>query len=304
MDCAFHSSAEIKAKTNTKNTDRHTVFNVFINSLTASSKKSFVLILVFFILGCSSFPSKIKLIDSSASLAFFEVEEEEWRNIFPTEISKLSIDTKNFTELANVLKSIQYKRGVLAYEDWEVIIPESYLPEIQKFAEKVATNNEPKVYLCIFKLDDILAPNVKILKTSFYILSTKEGLVLLFHEINTNISFQTQYSFEDWVIFHPSPIKPIYRPELWLRDKQHTSLYKDKLAVKNAIYGNVVVFQVPELIPHPPLFRYPKEDEITIPTEQWKSVPEKLKALEEMRKNQLITDEEYNRKKTELLKEF
>ncbi|TGL45212.1 SHOCT domain-containing protein [Leptospira perdikensis] len=275
-----------------------------MNSLTASSKHSFVLILVFFVSGCSSFSSKIKLIDSSASLAFFEVEDEEWRKIFPSEISKLKISTKNFQQLPNALKSIHYKRGVLAYEDWDVLVPEVYLSEIEKFAEKVSVNPEPKVYLCIFKVDDILSPNVKILKTSFYILSTENGLILLFHEMNTNVSFQTQYSFEDWVIFHPTHIKPIYRPELWLKDKQHTSMYKDKTAVKNAIYGNVVVFDIPELFANPPLFRYPKEDEITIPTEQWKTVPEKLKALEELRKNHLITDEEYNRKKTELLKEF
>lgn len=237
-------------------------------------------------------------------MAFFEVEEEEWRKLFPTEISKLNVDTRNFGELPNVLKSIQYKRGVLAYEDWDILVPEVYLPEIQKFAEKVVINKESKVYLCIFKSDDILSPNVKILKTSFYILGTEDGLVLLFHEINTNISFQTQYSFEDWVIFNPSRIKPIYRPELWLRDKQHTSLYKDKFAVKNTIYGNIVVFQIPELIPNPRLYRYPKEEDIIAPAEQWKSVPEKLKALEEMRKNHLITDEEYNSKKTELLKEF
>ncbi|TGM72530.1 SHOCT domain-containing protein [Leptospira mtsangambouensis] len=275
-----------------------------MNSLTASAKISIVLIPIFFILGCSSFTSKIKLIDSSASLAFFEVEEEEWRNIFPEEISKLKINTKNFEALPTVLKSIQYKRGVLAYEDWEVLVPDSFLPEIQKFAERIVTNPEPKVYLCIFKLDDILSPNVKILKTSFYILGTEEGLVLLFHEINTNISFQTQYSFEDWVIFHPTEIKPIYRPELWLKDKQHTSIYKNRNLSKNSIYGNVVVFNVPALMPNPPLFRYPKEEENPPPTDQWKTVPEKLKALEEMRKNRLITDEEYERKKTELLKEF
>ncbi|MCW7480165.1 SHOCT domain-containing protein [Leptospira kanakyensis] len=304
MDCAFHSSPDTKTAAKRNITKRDTVFSLFINSLTASSKISFVLILVFFIFGCSSFTHKIKLVDSSASLAFFEVEEEEWKSIFPREISKLTTNSKNFTQLTNVLKSIQYKRGVLAYEDWEVLVPDTYLPEIQKFSEKITTNPEPKVYLCIFKVDDILSPNVKILKTSFYILSTDEGLVILFHEMNTNISFQTQYSFEDWVIFHPSEIKPIYRPELWLRDKQNTSLYKDKAAAKNAIYGNVVIFNLPELIPNPPLFRYPKEDEMVVPTEQWKSVPEKLKALEEMRKNHLITDEEYNRKKKELLKEF
>ena len=37
----------------------------------------------------------------------------------------------------------------------------------------------------------------------------------------------------------------------------------------------------------------------------WIAVTETgFKALEEMRKNKLITDEEYNSKKTELLKEF
>ncbi|MCW7491582.1 SHOCT domain-containing protein [Leptospira soteropolitanensis] len=262
------------------------------------------MILIFFVYGCSSFSRKIKLIDSSASLAFFEVEEEEWKKIFPSEISLLKVNSKNFNELTNLLKSIQYKRGVLAYEDWDVLVPESYLPEIQKFAEKIVNSEEPKVYLCIFKLDDILSPNVKILKTSFYILSTENGLVLLFHEMNTNITFQTQYSFEDWVLFHPSLIQPIYRPELWLRDRQQTSLYKDKSRSKNGIYGNIIIFNIPELMPNPPLFRYPKEDENNPPLEHWKSVPEKLKALEEMRKNKLITDEEYDRKKTELLKEF
>lgn len=285
-------------------TDRDTDFSLFINPLTASAKIFCVLILFFFVFGCSSFSRKIKLIESSASIAFFEVEEEEWKKIFPTEISLLKINANNFNELTTVLKSIQYKRGVLAYEDWDVLVPESYLPDIQKFAEKIGKNEEPKVYLCILKLDDILSPNVKILKTSFYFLSTKNGLVLLFHEMNTNITFQTQYSFEDWVIFHPSLIQPIYRPELWLRDKYQTSLYKDKSRSKNAIYGNIIIFNVPELIPNPPLFRYPKEDEINPPLEPWKSVPEKLKALEEMRKNKLITDEEYDLKKTELLKEF
>lgn len=262
------------------------------------------MILVFFTSGCSSLTRKIRLVDSSASLAFFEVEEEEWKQIFPKEISNLGINGKNFTELTSVLKSIQYKRGVLAYEDWEFLVPDTYLPEIQRFVEKINSNQEPKVYLCIFKVDDILSPNVKILKTSFYILSTADGLVILFHEMNTNISFQTQYSFEDWVIFHPTEIKPIYRPELWLRDKQNTSLYKVKTETKNSIFGNVIIFKIPDLMPNPPIYRYPKEEDIVTPVETWKSVPEKLKALEELRKNHLITDEEYNRKKTELLKEF
>lgn len=295
-----------KKKKNRKNREvlRTTKF-WFMSSLTASAKISFVLFFVFFHSSCIQLQQKIKLIDSTASIAFFEVEEEDWKELFPKNLTQYELSSDHFNNLPKILSSIQYKRGVLAYEDWDQLVPDSYLSDIQKFAQKIREKQEKKVYLCIFKIDDLLSPNVKILKTSFYIMGTKEGLVILFQEINTNISFPTQYSFEDWVIFLPRPIKPIYKPELWIKNKDSLSLYQDKTSLKKLIYGNVIVYQQMDLMPSPPLYRYPKEDD-NPPKEsdQWKSVPEKLKILEEMRKNKLITDEEYQKKKTELLKEF
>lgn len=297
-----------KTKRRKRNTYLCTWKLLLINSLTASSKITFVLIFLFLNTTCHHFQQKIKLIDSNASIAFFEVGEEDWKDLFPNQLSQISISTNHLEELPKVLASIQYKRGVLAYEDWEQLVPESYLLEIGKFVERIKENDQnqkKKVYLCIFKIDDLLAPNVKILKTSFYIMGTENGIVILFQEINTNITFPTQYSFEDWVIFQPIPIKPIYKPELWIKSKDSLSLYKDSSLSKNSVFGNVIVYKDSSLMPNPPIFRYPKEDDqISIPQDSWKSVPEKLKALEEMRKNQLITDEEYQQKKTELLKEF
>ncbi|GBF43395.1 membrane protein [Leptospira ellinghausenii] len=254
---------------------------------------------------CSQFQQKIKLIDSTASIAFFEVEEEDWRQLFPTQLSQLKLSSAHLRDLPKILSSIQYKRGVLAYEDWDHLVPESYLSEIERFVQKINEQDQNKVYLCIFKIDDLLSPNVKILKTSFYIMGTENGIVILLQEINTNITFPTQYAFEDWVIFQPRPIKPIYKPELWLKNKESVSLYRDQTQLKNQIYGNVIVYKNSEIMPNPPIYRYPKEDDVTpILKENWKSVPDKLKTLEEMRKNKLITDEEYQKKKSELLKEF
>ncbi|MCW7461076.1 SHOCT domain-containing protein [Leptospira limi] len=245
------------------------------------------------------------MIDSTASIAFFEVEEEDWKQLFPTQLSQLKLSSAHLSDVPKILSSIQYKRGVLAYEDWDHLVPESYLSEIERFVQKINEQDQKKVYLCIFKIDDLLSPNVKILKTSFYIMGTENGIVILFQEINTNITFPTQYAFEDWVIFQPRPIKPIFKPELWLKNKDSISLYRDQTQIKNQIYGNVIVYKNSEIMPDPPIYRYPKEDDVTpIPQENWKSVPDKLKTLEEMRKNKLITDEEYQKKKSELLKEF
>ncbi|XDD46541.1 SHOCT domain-containing protein [Leptospira sp. WS39.C2] len=254
---------------------------------------------------CRIFQQKITLVDSTASIAFFEVDDEEWKELFPTPFRQLELSAEHLGELPKILSSIQYKRGILAYEDWELLVPESYLLEIKRFVTKRLAENQKKVYLCIFKIDDLLAPNVKILKTSFYIMGTEKGLVILFQEINTNISFSTQYSFEDWVLFQPLPIKPIYKPELWIKNKDSLSLYRDQSQVKRPIYGNIIVHKNPDLIPDPPIYRYPKDDEEPQKEHgEWKSVPEKLKILEDLRKKKLITDEEYQDKKTELLKEF
>ncbi|WP_083929986.1 SHOCT domain-containing protein [Leptospira yanagawae] len=245
------------------------------------------------------------MVDSTSSIAFFEVEEEDWKELFPQTLLQSERSMDHLGDLPKILSSIQYKRGVLAYEDWDQLVPDSYLSEIDKFVQKVKDQQENKVYLCSFKIDDLLSPNVKILKTSFYILGTKQGLVILFQEINTNISFPTQYSFEDWVIFQPMRIKPIYKPELWIKNKDSLSMYKEKNDTKTLVYGNVIVYKDVNLLANPPLYRYPKEDEtFQKELDQWKTVPEKLKVLEEMRKNKLITDEEFQKKKTELLKEF
>ncbi|TGM37529.1 SHOCT domain-containing protein [Leptospira biflexa] len=244
------------------------------------------------------------MIDSTASIAFFEIEEEVWKELFPKKLRDLPLSSNHLEELPKILASVQYKRGILAYEDWDQLVPESYLLEIQKFVDKIKEGKETKVFLCSFKIDDLLAPNVKILKTSFYVMGTENGIVILFQEINTNISFSTQYTFEDWVLFQPVPIKPIYKPELWIKNKNSLSLFQDLSLSKNSIYGNIIVYLDNELLAKPAIYRYPKEDDTPTQQEQWKSVPEKLKALEEMRKNQLITDEEYQKKKTELLKEF
>ncbi|WP_411711820.1 SHOCT domain-containing protein [Leptospira biflexa] len=300
-------SALSGAKKLTKTISNHrlcTKKTSFIISLTASSKITFVLFFLFLNVTCRHFQPKIKLIDSTASIAFFEIEEEVWKELFPKKLRDLPLSSNHLEELPKILASVQYKRGILAYEDWDQLVPESYLLEIQKFVDKIKEGKETKVFLCSFKIDDLLAPNVKILKTSFYVMGTENGIVILFQEINTNISFSTQYTFEDWVLFQPVPIKPIYKPELWIKNKNSLSLFQDLSLSKNSIYGNIIVYLDNELLAKPAIYRYPKEDDTPTQQEQWKSVPEKLKALEEMRKNQLITDEEYQKKKTELLKEF
>lgn len=284
---------------------RSTRKNIFINSLTASSKITFVLFFLFYLISCHHFQQKIKLVDSTSSIAFFEVEEGDWKELFPQSILQSEPSMEHLGDLPKILSSIQYKRGVLAYEDWDQLVPDSYVTEIDKFVQKIKNQPENKVYLCSYRIDDLLSPNVKILKTSFYILGTKHGLVILFQEINTNISFPTQYAFEDWIIIKPTKIKPIYKPELWIKNKDSISLYKEKNESKTLVYGNVIVYKDFNLLPNPPLYRYPKEeDDSPKDLDQWKTVPEKLKVLEEMRKNKLITDEEYQKKKTELLKEF
>ncbi|MDF3821444.1 SHOCT domain-containing protein, partial [Leptospira sp. 96542] len=138
------------------------------------------------------------------------------------------------------------------------------------------------------------------------IVGTKDGFAVLFQEIYQNISFPSQYNFEDWIIFRPELIKPIRKPELYLKGNSELfSFFVQNKNNKRLVYTNVIVYGKNDLLPKPLVKRRPVEDALETKEEgDWKTVPKKLEILNDLRKKNLITEKEYQRKKEELLKEF
>jgi hypothetical protein len=212
------------------------------------------------------------------------------------------------SELIEVLDSIYIKQNIFSSEDWSKILPKYILDEIKiAFERKEVTDLQEESnhgFLCLVKMDDPLSPNTKILRTSFYIYGIKDGFLIILKDINQNISFPTQYTFEDWVLFKPSRILPILKPQIWLRGKpKNLKMFQTRDGSKPQVYPNIILYKGSQFRELPLVWKTPGEsDEVDL--KNWESVPEKLRSLKQMREEGLITEEEFNRKKKELLKEY
>ncbi|MDF3821561.1 hypothetical protein P3G55_16775, partial [Leptospira sp. 96542] len=165
---------------------------------------------IFLLLHCHLVQNhSIKLLNSNSSVAIFGVNELDIIDKFPENFQDqiLPIDEKiNTKQMFDIL---YIKQSILSSEDWAEIFSDPVKNEIQELVSLVLKKRKEKVLLVIVKWDDPLSPNIKILRTSFYIVGTKDGFAVLFQEIYQNISFPSQYNFEDWIIFRPELIKPI-----------------------------------------------------------------------------------------------
>ncbi|MCU0823433.1 MAG: SHOCT domain-containing protein [Leptospira sp.] len=272
-----------------------------------------VLITLFSInwIGCSTYKKEnYKLKHAGSSIAIYETSEEKLKNILPEQIQNQILRFDPLESDLYSLKFVYIKQNIFSTEDWVPIIDEQMIKELTLAYKDILKSSPSNLSSLLFliKVDDPLSPNTKILRTSFYFLRLRDGgSAIIFREINQNISFPSQYSFEDWTLFQSEKIKPLKKPLILLKPKNKgLRMFVDKSNSKSLVYPNIVLHESSFQAENEFVWRTPMDGDEDLPSAEptWQSVPEKLKILNQMKADGLITEEEYENKKKKLLQDF
>ncbi|MCZ8341653.1 MAG: SHOCT domain-containing protein [Leptospira sp.] len=251
-----------------------------------------------------------KLKYASSSIAIYETSEENIDKIFPEEIQSQIIRFEPSEQDLNILSFIYIKQNIFSSEEWVPIFEDQIKTELKLAYKDVLKSQSPNLSSLFFliKVDDPLSPNTKILRTSFYYTRLREGGgAIFFKEINQTISFPSQYTFEDWTLFQSGKIKPLKKPLILLKPKnKELRMFVEYRNSKSVVYPNLLLYKSSFLKENEFVWRTPIEgdDDLQTTDSTWQSVPEKLKTLNQMKKDGLITEEEFGKKKKDLLEEF
>lgn len=175
----------------------------------------------------------------------------------------------------------------------------SRLGELLYKAEVEIPDGLPQAYQVIIKREDPIRPGLRIRRTIFYIRNSPEGIILEFYEIGQVLDFQTTYSFRDWTLVpiskpEPSSRNSIYLPEIrpegleYLNDVTEGEDIKNRILVKNGFWT-----------------ANPSKKNVGTSTKKIpKTIEDRLRTLQELLDKGLISKQEYEKKKAEILKEL
>ncbi|WP_411824208.1 LA_1326/LA_4305 family lipoprotein [Leptospira sp. 'Mane'] len=247
----------------------------------------------------------LMLINASEDIAIFSVSKDALSSILPNNIYSLSSTFIEPTEISPILKRIDYRLSILSSEDWNSLLELKTLSELDEMLAESIRKTPSVAYLILVKKDDPLSPLTKILRTSILYIKTTNGEVVIVPDLRQNITFATQYKFDDWSIYSLEKVKASTKQDLRIKNRETPmSFYMEKTPNKILVYGRVIVYKDNELLPKPALLRVPDEEEIISKKSDWQSVPDRIKILDDLKKKKLITEEEYQEKKKQLLEEL
>lgn len=140
---------------------------------------------------CISFERGIhsKLYFSSANLAVYKLEES------PILISNLATSNKIQIE-DKLIHSIFYTIRKDGKETlWDLETVQELVPVIKDILSEA---NKGKTFFMVVKEEDNLSPYSRIFRTTLYLNRDGNVLQMVFGEVNNNINFGMQFSFQDW----------------------------------------------------------------------------------------------------------
>ncbi|MBK8396996.1 MAG: hypothetical protein IPL26_17415 [Leptospiraceae bacterium] len=159
------------------------------------SKLFFILILL---LNCISFERGIKsnLFYSSVNIAVYKLDSSPIPLSNSNTINKILLDEKL---IKNIFFSIRKEKSILPslVKDnlWDSEIIEELTIVVMDMTK---SENLHKTFFVVIKTEDSLSPFSRIFRNTFYFNRDGNILQFVFGEINNNINFGTQYSFQDW----------------------------------------------------------------------------------------------------------
>ncbi|PKA17733.1 hypothetical protein CH363_03615 [Leptospira haakeii] len=175
----------------------------------------------------------------------------------------------------------------------------SRLGELLYRAEVDIPDGLPQAYQVIIKREDPIRPGLRIRRTIFYIRNSPAGIILEFSEVGQVLDFQTTYSFQDWTLVpivkpEPSSNNSIYLPEIRPEGLDYLILPTEGEEVKNRILVKTGFWTANSSKKNVggPIKKIPK------------TIEDRLRTLQELLDKGLISKQEYEKKKAEILKEL
>lgn len=246
----------------------------------------------------------LRLTSSTDSIAIFSIHEKDFSSILPAPLANASVKWEKEINLSSFVPLLSYKKSLLSADNWDVLIKEEELNEIQILLTKSILSDPAFGYLVLLKREDPLSPLLKILRSSFLILKTERGYIFAIPDLNQNLTFNSQYKFDDWSLYQIPKIHSSSKQEIKIRPNQiNLGIYREMVGDKQKFYDRIIIYEDLQFLPKPLFFKTPDLDEIEMKKEKT-GVMERLKTLEELKGNQLITEEEYRNKKNEILKDL
>ncbi|MBW0433092.1 LA_1326/LA_4305 family lipoprotein [Leptospira yasudae] len=236
---------------------------------------------------------------SSDSIAFYSFENDQntpaW---LERNASYLKNEQRqNFKNLiSDALFQMGNRNDSLVNDTALRIFPKELGSEIaQRSFDKFEASPRHVYQLWILKKEDPINPGRRIRRTVFLLYPTSESIHFLFYELNQFIDFQTPYTFQDWSNYSLSESKPKSSLEIFIPDSAIGTLsyYKDELGEEKKFH---VVLKTNS---NPTKDVESKEGKKETPS---KDVEKRLIELKNLLDKKLISEEEYKKKREEILK--
>ncbi|NCN11427.1 MAG: hypothetical protein GW938_16440 [Leptospira sp.] len=163
-------------------------------------------------------------------------------------------------------------------------------------------SNLSKIYFIVVKENDDLAPFTRILRTSFYIFRKEDTIHLYFGEIRESISFLSPYTFSDWISAPKFTISKKNKSRITFKDNK-----KLNAELLNTTDKNQKEFYLDAIKWSPKrndssLSNNRKKNSSSDNSSNSSNDPEsRLRLLEDLKKKGLISIEEYQSKRKEMI---
>ncbi|EQA35443.1 putative lipoprotein [Leptospira inadai serovar Lyme str. 10] len=265
--------------------------------------------------GCLSNQKK-GMASVSDSIVFFYIhkspetplflEPETWLPIASSILNGVHFDEDEKTEFnrrwQNLFKYIGISDSLVGTKELVRLFSEDEVRKLADMlykAEQEIPDGTPKGYQVILKREDPIRPGLRIRRTIFYIHNNANCLVLDFGEIGQVVDFQTTYTLRDWILYPIQEPVTSSKNEVFLSEIRPAGLEYASTSAMNQKNQNRICVR--------PLFwiaKLPDGGTPANPQKTTKGAQERLKVLKELLEKRLITREEYERKKAEILKDL
>ncbi|HNH55064.1 MAG TPA: SHOCT domain-containing protein [Leptospiraceae bacterium] len=149
-----------------------------------------------FVFSCISFERglKSKLKYSGSNLAIYELNQSIFEKYNK---EKKNIDLSDL-QLKRIFLTLRKERSFIRFLDRDSLWSVETIDEMVPPLLEILSLKNNKTYFVIVKEEDKTSPYARIFRTSFYLNRDDNHIQIVFGEVNDNINFGTQFSFTDW----------------------------------------------------------------------------------------------------------
>jgi len=247
----------------------------------------------------------LSLKSSSENIAIFSIDDPDLSPVLPSSLIGISSRISETIPISEYLNQILVKQNIFASDQWLDLFTDIERREIELLLSTAIQKGKSFAYLILIKRDDPISPMTRILRTAIFITKTNGGYIIGIPTISENLSFASQYRFDDWALYRIPKIYPSRKQNLKLKSNAvNLSMYSESNQNRTLYYPQILIFNDANLLPTRIISKVPDEDDEIQSGTKEERVKARLLLLDDLKKQSLINEEEYQSKKTEILKDL